>query len=395
MDRMKDLYGKNQRNCLLDIAKTVGILGVVLQHARGWAYSSDLIYRSLLFAVGLFVMIGGYNAIGSYIRNGRFAVGRKLLGIIIPYVTATVIYCVYALRPFDINQLLHHLVHFSAMAPLYYVAVYAQLTVITPALIILLRWCQRKGIMRYIISWLLILCVCYLTTNYTNILGIIIGGGNLFAGPWLMFWYAGMMYGVPSHSCNRTVSSASYPAKARSIYKLILIIDSLLIVLWHYLFVFKDLNAYLEPIFGGDQVLITWAHVLEVLLIFTWFLITSRLTTSYFNASQPASSQLSDNESAGARNRHFNPSWTDRILSILAFPGRHSLYIFLYHVLFLEIYVTYIFNRLLKVSGRLNQLVFLVFITGCPVAVEYIFTALKQALYALKLRSGSPSDTLH
>ncbi|MBR5359730.1 MAG: acyltransferase family protein, partial [Lachnospiraceae bacterium] len=151
----------------IDIAKSIAILGVVLQHARGWAYSTDVIYRSLIFAVGLFVMLGGYNITGSYMRNKKVNVLKRLAAIIVPYIFATLLYCIYSGEITDIKTVLMHLVHFDAMAPLYYVAVYSQLVIITPLLILLLKWCDKGTpavkASKYCGAWIFILAVCYLT----------------------------------------------------------------------------------------------------------------------------------------------------------------------------------------------------------------------------------------
>ena len=97
----------------------------------------------------------------------------------------------------------------------------------------------------------------------------------------------------------------------------------------------------MPALFNSDQVPLTWAHAAEVLLIFAWFYSSSAL-------------------------------FDDSRMSVPGFLGRHSLYIFMFHVLFLEIYVSHFFNYLLNRVGRLNTVVFLVFIVVCPVVIESV-----------------------
>lgn len=325
----------------IDIAKSVAILGVVLQHARGWAYSTDVIYRSLIFAVGLFVMLGGYNITNSYIRNKKAGVAKRLLGMILPYIFATLIYCIYSGEITDIKAVLMHLIHFDAMAPLYYVAVYSQLVIITPALLFILNKCNEGTAalkaLKYCGAWALILLVCYLTANFTGVPGIIIGGGNLFAGPWLMFWFAGM--------CMAMLLTARYKAdfseRGKKIATAVFAISMVLLLLWHYFIALKGMGDGMPALFNSDQVPLTWAHAAEVLLIFAWFYSSSAL-------------------------------FDDKRMSVLGFLGRHSLYIFMFHVLFLEIYVSHFFNFLLNRVGRLNTIVFLIFIVACPIVIEAV-----------------------
>ncbi len=364
-----------KRNDWIDIAKTAGILGVVLQHAKGWAYGSDYIYRCLLFAVGLFVMLGGYNIADSYIRRGRVSVLKRLLNILVPYLAATLVYCIYSGEISDAGAVASHIIHFDAMAPLYYVAVYSQLMIITPVLIALMIWCDtgslRVGeqaddpamsskacmkpavVIRSACVWLLILAVCYATTNYTCFPGIIIGGGNLFAGPWLMFWFGGiyMRYHRPVFKKRRTALA-------------VFTVDSCLLLLWHYLFVVQYLNEGMAAIFGSDQVPVTWPHAAEVLLLFVWFYTASVIWSS------------------------------GRITHICGMLGRHSLYIFLFHVLFLEIYVTHFFMYMLNRVGRLNTVIFIILIIACPIAIEYIVKAITLTLINGRIRIQW-TDRLH
>ena len=118
-------------------------------------------------------------------------------------------------------------------------------------------------------------------------------------------------------------------------------ISMVLLLLWHYFIALKGMGDGMPALFNSDQVPLTWAHAAEVLLIFAWFY---------------SSSALLD----------------DKRMSVLGFLGRHSLYIFMFHVLFLEIYVSHFFNFLLNRVGRFNTIVFLIFIVACPIVFEAV-----------------------
>ena len=125
---MKALPPREDTSVLwIDVAKTVCMIGVVLQHVKGYAYSNDKIFYSVWFVVALFLMIGGYNLMGSWLTRGIVIWRKRLSGIFLPYAVATVFYVLLEHRFLDIATLLTTLLHFNASGPLYYVAVYMQL----------------------------------------------------------------------------------------------------------------------------------------------------------------------------------------------------------------------------------------------------------------------------
>ena len=325
----------------IDVAKAVCIGGVVLQHVRGYVYTNDKIFYSVWFVVALFVLIGGYNAMASYRRHGYFSLKQKLIGILVPYVFATIIYRCYELRFFDAEDILNHLIHFDACGPMYYVAAYVQLLLVTPFLISLVLWCHEgKYILKYLLVSTSVILVCYITVHYTNIFDIIIGGGDLFAGPWLMFWFAGMCV----YDLNLLRLCDEYRFS-------VAIASTAILIAWQWIFVEKEYNLILKPIFYGDQVGMTWANSFQVIVLLFWFKSVSYIIEDHYK-----------------QNRIVK-----YCLSFISFLGRHSLYIFMYHILFRSIYISLWGN-----GAYINKITCLVFIIMTPVLLEYFIIVCKK-----------------
>lgn len=297
----------NQKSSWIYVAKTCSIIGVVLQHVRGYIYTDDNIFYSLWWVVALFIMIGGYNVMDSFAKRGKVIVKKRIWGILIPYFVATVLYTLYDNRYLNAAEVFIRLLHFDATGPLYYVAVYVQLVLITPILIGIIKWCEtNNNVLRFIVVWVGIMATCYATTHLTNLFDIVIGGGNLFAGPWLFFWFWGMFI----ERCNIRVDS-SYRRVV------VFVTHTVMIIAWQYVFVHKGLNSVFHPIFHGNAVRMTWANSFETVILFFWF------------------KELVEGIESIAGNVG------KKILKPFTYIGQHTLYIFLYHMLFLSIYRMY------------------------------------------------------
>ncbi len=304
--------------------------GVVIQHVKGYVYTNDDIFYSVWWSVALFVMIGGYNAMASYENRGAVLVKKRLMGLLVPYFIATITYVLYHNRFLDAAELLTRLIHFDSTGPLYYVAVYVQLIIVTPVLVGLILWCENTHrLLRCMLAGTLVLITCYITTNFTNIFDIVIGGGNVFAGPWLMFWFVGMFI----RRCNIRIE--------KRCHRIVLILSlSIAILLWQYLFVIKGLNLKLTPIFHGHQVRMTWANSVETVILFLWVKeLVEEVETTFGDVGI-------------------------KVLKPLDFMGQHTLHIFLYHMLFLSIY-----RDFFEIQGRANRWFCMAFIIIGPLLV--------------------------
>ncbi len=328
----------------INIAKICSAVGVVLQHVRGYVYSGDYIYYSVWWAVALFVMIGGYNSYSSWQRRGSFQLKNKIWRIVSPYFVATLFYSIYNNHFLDGWDYLDNLFHFNASGPFYFVAVYIQLLTISPILIAVMEKCLTK-------KWLLaiftiaVITIGWFTTLYTNLFDIAFGGGNLFAGPWLIFWFAGM--------CIKF--GEKFIIVEQKTKKWIVIGLTIAIATWQYYFVNRELNLEWQSVFNGEQVGLTWANALETILIFFWF----KYTVELFEST--------------------SGSLCAMMLRIPNLLGRHTLYIFLYHMIFL-----YIYREHLQIDvPTIDRWLCLIFVIIGPVLLGQVLSQCKLGLRCL------------
>ena len=331
---------QEQNRIWIDVAKTVAIVGVVLQHVRGTLYTNDNIFYSMWYAVALFIMIGGFNAMKSWQRRGYVVVKSRIARILIDYVVATAAYLLFHEHFLDMEHFISKLIHFDAAGPLYYVAVYIWLVISTPILIGAVEWCSGKHTaLRYMTVFTVIILICYFTTNYTNVLDIILGGGNLFAGPWLFIWFIGICIAKWDFNVGKNVRVCLVSAL------------SIFIVLWQWFFILIGYNMLVQPVFNGNQVLMTWANLVEAILIFYWIKLLFETVS------------MSDN-------RIYNV-----FSGVICFLGKHSLYVFLYHILFITIAY-----KCGGFSGRIRSIISLVAVLICPVILEYLVEYIKKII---------------
>ena len=139
-------------------------------------------------------------------------------------------------------------------------AVYIQLLIISPVLIGVIDRCEKRKWL-FLPFWMMTFCVTSSTTLYSNLFNIALGGGNLFAGPWMLFWVLGMCIKYAENNINIKPE----------IQKWVIIGLTLTIILWQYVFINKGINLELDSMFHGTQVRMTWANAFETVFIFFWF----------------------------------------------------------------------------------------------------------------------------
>ncbi len=324
----------------INVAKASSIFGVVLQHVYGYLYSNDLIYYSVWWSVALFIMIGGYNAAESYERRRVVVVRSRLRNTLMPYIGATVFYVLYNYFRFKVPpEILIRLIRFDASPPLWFVAIYVQLVLISPILVAVIQWCEeRQRVIRYLISWIIVIIVCYGITYIINLFGSEIYGGHLVAGTWLFFWFLGMCI-------HNTINIESNDMKTRIV---MFIVNTVLIILWQIFFVNMGVNLNLDSMFKGVYYRLTWANALQTVLLFFWI---KDLVMGI---------------------EYFCGKIGHSILNPIDLLGQHTMYIFLYHMVFLSEY-----RLLLETPGWVNKWFCMVFILFGPLALDFLFSKVK------------------
>ena len=189
----ENIYSK--RIVWVDTAKFAAIFAVMVDHTAKILYNDLRIQRISFFSVGLFILLMGITAYHSF-EKGKFSIRKKLCGILPPYITATVIYCLFSYQFFDLETVLKHIVFFNASGPLYYVLLYIQLVIISPIVYKTLKSAEQIRFHVVIECFLLvpILFISGWMTKNSNILSVYGGGGKLFGGSYLVLLYLGMWF---------------------------------------------------------------------------------------------------------------------------------------------------------------------------------------------------------
>lgn len=187
----------NENIAWINCAKFIAILAVLTDHAGGVAEFTQDIMQLSYFSVTLFILLSGMTSYLSITRHGYgwFKTFIKMSQTItVAYCFAVFIYQVYLYRYFDISIYGKYLFHFDISGPHYFVLLYLQLAIISKALWHLASFCHGKYEMLWeILSLVPIVFIAYLTTNFSNIFDVYGGGGKLLGGTYLIVFYWGML----------------------------------------------------------------------------------------------------------------------------------------------------------------------------------------------------------
>ena len=296
---------KEKRSKWIDIAKFMAIIAVLIDHTNGILYSNPQIAYFSYYSVSLFILVMGitsYWSMNKENRNVVVQIKKKCWGILRPYLVATFIYCIVQDKFFDLNLYLKHLIHFNASGPLYYVLLYIQLVIITPVIYTIFKFSEKKrnGVLVEIIGLIIVLFLSSITTNYSDLLSVYGGGGKLLGGSYLILFYLGMWIG-------------KYQIKIRlKKYEAILVfILSLTITILWWKFIAIDrlqIDSYVPYGRGFNPPSISFGTY-GILWALTICILGKVLVC--FNISS-------------------------KIIDLISYLGKHTLYIFLYHRLFLD-----------------------------------------------------------
>ena len=292
----------------LDLAKFFAIIAVMVDHTHGVLYDNTLIFFFSFFSVSVFIITMGVTTVWSYDSGTELLyrkVVRRCLAMIRPYVIATLIYGIAQYGSVDFEKIINHLINFNMAPPFYYVALYIQLVLVSPIIYKLTVTGRKHGIWMVIVSILFVISISVLTTNNTSIFEIYGGGGMLFGGTFLILLFAGMWLGVLCKKINTTAAMDG----------VLTAVSGVLLIAWC-VFLPKDsfdIDTKLHLGNGINPPGITLG-VYAILLLLVIFFCDRYLTCMD------------------------NPVIT-RALDFLAVIGQHTLYIFLYHRLFLDYFI--------------------------------------------------------
>ena len=297
----------NRRAEWIDVAKFLAILAVMVDHTNSQLYTNPKVGYLSYYSVSLFILMMGVTTFWSLERqNEGFGkrIAQKCWGIYRPYLVATLIFCIAAYKCFDLETFINHTIHFSVCAPYYYICLYMQLVVISPLIYAVFKFASKKknGIIYEVIGLVLVLVISSITTINTNILSIYGGGGKLFGGTYLILLYVGMWFGKYYDKIELK--------KFQTI--IVLVVSGMATIGWSLFITVNTLQIDSHIPFGAglnppSVSLCTYA-ILLALSLFALGRLLSFKEQSVFSKGFKA----------------------------LAFMGKHTLYIFLYHRFFLD-----------------------------------------------------------
>lgn len=240
------------------------------------------------------------------------------------------------------EKYLRHVTHFNASGPFYYVLLYIQLVIVSPYIYLFLRKISKK---RY--AWVYellgagaVLVISSLTTNYTNILSVYGGGGKLFGGTYLFLLYLGMWFAKYYPNINlKWVSS----------FVLFIIGVTVTITWWRFIYNNNlKIDSYLPFGDGSNPPSVSFG-IYSILIVFITFCLGS-LTDCFPN------------------------SLFTKGFSCVSKLGKHTLYIFLYHKLFLDFFIpkSLQFMHYEFTNFWMKRVVYFIILLWGPICVEYI-----------------------
>jgi hypothetical protein len=187
----------------LNIAKLFAIMAVVVNHCSGWLYSDGKIEVMSYFSVSLFTLLGGITSFYSCDRHksecGAKETWRRMSGIIIPYVFAVAIYTFAKNHILDFSTYLNELLSFKISGPFYFVLFWLQLVIVAPLLYDVLifttsREKRMNGGGSVIVVYLLLLLFVYLQIRFLPVFPVCGGSAYLLGGTYLLLFFAGMHF---------------------------------------------------------------------------------------------------------------------------------------------------------------------------------------------------------
>ncbi len=339
-----------KRTYWIDVAKFMAIIAVMIDHTNGLLYKNQRVAYFSYYSVSLFILMMGVTSYWSYSKyNGSIIkkVGKGCWKIIRPYLVATLVYSILCDHQFHFATYLTRVIHFNASGPFYYVLLYLQLLFLAPVLYSVLKYADsfKFGVAVEVIGLIAVLVISSWTTNYSNILDVYGGGGKLFGGTYLILLYIGMMFG--KHYGNLSVN--------KIVLVLIFILSTTLTVLW-WIFISVDncqIDAHI-PYGGGFN---------PPSLSFGLYAILMSCTICLFERVLNLNTQLT------------------KVFGKVSVLGKHTLYMFLYHRMFLDIVFPQFFARTGMVIS--NMWVMRIVYFTCMVAGSIVIEKILERIHLL------------
>ena len=320
----------------IDSAKFMAVLAVALNHSGGVLYQSANIENAMYYAVSMFVIVSGFLGYKSEKRhsgkwNDNF--WRSVKEIVIAYIIASFLYYIKENRNFDFQGIIKGLLYFNISGQFYYVFLFIQLMLVRkPLYRIVSFYDNENGIIYECAIGIVLLFIASLTTKYSNIMNIYGAGGKLFGGTCIFLFYMGMII-------------SKYDLLKPLNMKNSIICTSLAFVAWFVWWRFACLYKWSFDAFfpfgdGANPPSVT-LMIMAFIMLYLWYGLFQFL--NFFR---------------GLRT----------ICRVTAWLGEHTLYIFLYHSLFLNICI----NRITTDNALIKWIIFISSMLLGPIVIEFV-----------------------
>ncbi len=339
------------RELYIDMAKAVAILAVLVNHTNGLLYTNQNIALLSYFNVSLFIILLGITTFFSFSHTTsiRGSIATKCKRIIASYVVASIIYFIVVAHCFDLERIINELVHFSVSIPLYYVLLYLQLIIIAPILFKMIS-SPNTTVLLEIVCGIIVVFLSYLTTNYSNILSVYGGGGKLFGATYLILFYFGMVFAKYSYSFQ------VFLQRKKWVLYMLFTFSVVMLILWARFLMMDQFSIDARfPFMTNINPPGISLMVYSVIVFFHIFLLCISV-----------------------------PLEAIPVIRLVAVGGRiigrHTLYIFLYHMFFMSTVIPFFLKDIGKLSAWVIRIVYLTFMTVGPICLEKIFAKVRQAI---------------
>lgn len=304
----------------IDFLKGLAIIAVILDHLFNVIYYSPEAHLFTIFSVTLFIFLSGVTSVISLSRNNKGLweyQKRRLTGVLVPYIVATIIYSVVNQNyRFIWNVFWDNLVWFKASPPFYFILFFSQLIVVAPYLY---RALSKMNVIFKLLSLVPIYFISKYLTHFTEVSGIYGGGGRILGGSYLFVFYLGMLSFMLYQSHSEKIN--------RVWVHVIVVISSALMIIY---------------IYNAGWLAIAWSNPPNKQAIFYTLAV---LAFAYSVHMLLAKMKI-----------------THRFLSLFSIIGKYSLYIFLYHMLAIH-YTTKLLNSADLYNNNVIKAIFLLTIS--------------------------------
>ena len=222
---------------------------------------------------------------------------------------ATFVLQIWYTRFFDLRTYVSYLLNFSIQGPYYFLLFFLQLKLITPFLVMWCRFCdkQKTKFFWHVITMVFLCWFCSILVRFTFILQVHGAGKNLFGGTFLLLYYIGIL-----------IANFKILESLKTKKTAVLLVSGVLWVVWWRL-------NFLGKLPFDAWVAVYWGNGFNPPSInaMTFSLISLFVFFSIFGLLEDYGKQIGK-----------------IIVDNLAFVGRYTLYIFMYHLMVRDVILT-------------------------------------------------------